>query len=51
MYTQTIENIAIKMAENKNGGKWPTHYTEQQKDFWRNKAKEIFEIVKEALVA
>ena len=34
-----IEELAIKLAEANNGGKWATHYEEMQKDVWRERAR------------
>lgn len=30
-----IEQYAIRCARGNNGGEWSTHYTEEQKEFWR----------------
>lgn len=37
-----IEKWAIKLALGNNGGEWATHYTEEQKNLWRKRAKELF---------
>lgn len=39
MKKQHIEELAIKLAEANNGGKWATHYEEAQKDVWRKRAR------------
>lgn len=31
----TVEQLAIRCARGNNGGEWATHYTEEQKEFWR----------------
>ena len=46
-----IEQVAKYIAAaNNGGGGWSTHYTEGQKMVWRERAKEVIEIVKEGLV-
>lgn len=47
---ELIEKIAMTMALGNNGGGWATHYNEDQKNVWRERAKEVIEMVKEALV-
>jgi hypothetical protein len=32
---EQIEELAIRCAKGNNGGEWATHYTEDQKNFWR----------------
>lgn len=32
---EDIERFAIRCARGNNGGEWATHYTEEQKQFWR----------------
>ena len=39
---ELIEKWAIKLALGNNGGEWATHYTEEQKDLWRKRARELF---------
>jgi hypothetical protein len=34
-----LESYAIRCAKGNNGGEWATHYTEEQKNFWRNFVK------------
>lgn len=36
---EMIERYAIKMAQGNNGGKWATHYTDDQKQLWRIRAQ------------
>jgi hypothetical protein len=45
-----IEKVAIKMAMGNNGGDWAEHYNEDQKNVWRERAKEVIEMVKQGLV-
>ena len=47
---ELVEEIAKKIAVANNGGDWAKHYNEDQKNVWRERAKEIIEMVKEALV-
>ena len=47
---ELVEDIAKKIAVANNGGDWAKHYNEDQKNIWRERAKEIVEMVKEALV-
>jgi hypothetical protein len=35
MDEKTTERFAIRCARGNNGGEWATHYTEEQKEFWR----------------
>lgn len=35
MTEDLIERYAIRCAKGNNVGEWSTHYTEEQKDFWR----------------
>ena len=47
---ELIEKVAKKIAVANNGGDWAKHYNEDQKNVWRERAKEVIEIVKEGLV-
>lgn len=47
---ELVEKIAKYIAAANNGGDWSKHYTEGQKEVWRERAREIIEMVKEALV-
>jgi hypothetical protein len=38
---ELIEKYAIKMALGNNGGEWATHYTDKQKEVWRERAREL----------
>lgn len=37
----TIERYAIRCARGNNGGEWATHYTEDQKEFWRTFVRDL----------
>ena len=45
--SEMIERTARYMAETYNGGSWETHYTDQQKDVHRERAKALFALVRE----
>lgn len=47
---ELIEDIAKKIAVANNGGDWAKHYNDDQKNVWRERAKEIIEMVKQAIV-
>ena len=47
---ELIEDIAKKIAVANNGGDWAKHYNEDQKNVWRERAKEVIEMVKQGLV-
>lgn len=36
-----IEQFAIRAAKGNNGGEWATHYTEEQKEYWRQFVREL----------
>lgn len=38
-----IERYAIAMALGNNGGEWASHYTDEQKEVWRRRAKSMLE--------
>lgn len=44
-----VERWAIRLALGNNGGSWATHYTEEQKIFWRELAEEFIDEVEESL--
>lgn len=46
---ELIEDVAKKIAVANNGGDWAKHYNEDQKNVWRERAKEVIEMVKEGL--
>lgn len=40
MFTpEAVERAAKALAEALNGGAWNTHYTEEQKEIWRNRVR------------
>jgi hypothetical protein len=41
MSPQTIEKFAIRAALGNNGGEWATHYTEKQKEHWRQFVRDL----------
>jgi hypothetical protein len=36
-----LENYAVRCAKGNNGGEWATHYTEEQKNYWRRFVAQI----------
>ena len=38
---EVIERFAIRCAKGNNGGEWATHYTEDQKNFWRDFVRDL----------
>lgn len=38
---EIVERLAAKLAVLFNGGQWQTHYTEDQRQLWRARAREI----------
>jgi hypothetical protein len=36
-----IERFAIRAAKGNNGGEWATHYTEDQKQHWRDFVRDM----------
>jgi len=46
---ELVERVAIKIAVVNlfSGGNWVAHYTEDQKEQWRQRAKEVIAMVKE----
>ena len=38
---EIIESFAIRAARGNNGGEWASHYTEQQKEFWRQFVRDL----------
>lgn len=36
-----IERFAIRCARGNNGGEWATHYTDEQKEFWRQFVRDM----------
>ncbi len=43
----TLERLAIILAEGRNGGTWPTHYTQKQKQLWLARAIKVVELISE----
>jgi hypothetical protein len=43
-----VEELAIRAALGNNGGEWAEHYTEAQKQYWRDWVRDFFEHVLEA---
>ena len=43
MSQETIEKFAIRLALGNNGGKWATHYNEDQKEHWRQFVRDLIE--------
>ena len=46
---EIVEEIAITIALGNNGGGWATHYTEEQKNLWRDRARKIISLVEEKI--
>ena len=47
---ELIDSVAKKIAVANNGGDWAKHYNEDQKNVWRERAKEIIEMVGDYLL-
>jgi len=41
MNNNIIEEFAIRVALGNNGGKWSEHYTEDQKEHWRQFIRDL----------
>jgi len=41
MSDDKIEEFAIRVALGNNGGKWATHYNEDQKEHWRQFIRDL----------
>lgn len=41
MSSEMIERYAIRCARGNNGGEWAVHYTEEQKNFWRQFVRDL----------
>jgi heme oxygenase len=48
MSPEQIEGFAIRAALGNNGGTWATHYTEGQKEHWRQWVRDLAEAIKQA---
>lgn len=46
-----VEGFAKKIAIANNGGDWSTHYTEEQKNVWRQRGQELFDEISNFLEA
>lgn len=44
-----IERWAIRLALGNNGGSWESHYTEKQKNFWRQMTSDMIQDIKSEL--
>jgi hypothetical protein len=42
------ESVAILMADGNSDGQWDSHYTEEQREVWRQKAAQVIEMVRAA---
>ena len=38
---EQVELFAIRAAKGNNGGEWSSHYTEEQKDYWRRFVRDL----------
>jgi hypothetical protein len=47
MTNEIIEKFAIRVALGNNGGKWSSHYTEEQKEHWRQFIKDLVHEIEE----
>lgn len=47
MTDKLIEEFAIRVALGNNGGKWASHYTEKQKDHWRQFIRDLINSIQE----
>ena len=41
----TVERLARMIAVANNGGEWASHYTAEQKDVWRERAKAAIRLI------
>lgn len=48
MSDEQIEAFAIRVALGNNGGAWATHYTEKQKEHWRQFVRDLATAIKES---
>jgi hypothetical protein len=44
-----IEKYAIRVALGNNGGKWSEHYTEKQKEHWRDFIRQLVDDIKKEI--
>lgn len=48
MNDEEIEALAIRAAKGNNGGEWAKHYTEAQKDYWRQFVRDLVATARES---
>lgn len=41
MTNEQVEKMAVRCALGNNGGEWATHYTGDQKEFWRKFVRDL----------
>ena len=46
MNDDVIEKFAMKIALGNNGGQWSSHYTDKQKEYWRQFIRDLIEEIK-----
>lgn len=46
---EMIEKFAIRLALGNNGGKWATHYNEDQKEHWRQFVRDLIKELSDGL--
>ena len=46
MNEEQVEKFAIRVALGNNGGTWSEHYTEDQKNYWRQFVLNLVEEIK-----
>ncbi len=49
MDDKLLEKFAIRCARGNNGGKWGTHYTDEQKKFWRQFVRDLITEISKAM--
>ena len=49
MSEEKIEAFAIRVALGNNGGTWAEHYTEDQKEHWRNFIRDLVKEIGDGL--
>lgn len=47
MSEELVERFAIRVALGNNGGAWATHYTEDQKEHWRQFIRDLIATVRD----
>jgi len=43
---EELEQFAIRAARGNNGGQWAEHYTEKQKEYWRQFVRDLVEAIR-----